>query len=464
MQFLNREAELGRLDALLERATGSFVVVYGRRRLGKTRLLVEWCRRHGGAYDVADQSASHIQRAYFAQAIAARLPGFGDVAYPDWRTLLTRLVREASAIGFRGPIVLDELPYLVQAAPELPSVLQRWVDHEAIPAGLVVAVAGSSQRMMDGIVLSESAPLYGRASELLKLEPLAPRWLESAFGAADIGTVVQLFAAWGGVPRYWELASATGSDLAEQVHRLVLDPMGPLHREPERLLLEEQPPATEVRPLLDAIGLGAHRVSEIGGRIGRPATALARPLARLSRLGLVRREVPWGEDERRSKRSLYRIADPFLRMWFRVVGPWRSLLAISERAERLALWRRYWPGLAAAAWEELVRAELPRGGEWGQLGRWWRGNAPEWDAVGRSRDGARLLLGEAKWSATPMPVDTVLKHARAVAARPEPTLAPAIRADRVIERALFVVAVDGPVPEHPHGVQVITGDDLLSRG
>ena len=165
---------------------------------------------------------------------------------------------------------------------------------------------------------------------MLDLGPIEPTYLRRAFRVQAAAQLVPLYAAWGGVPRYWELASECGAGIADQLDHLVLDPLGPLHREPDRLLIEEVPSALEVRPALDAIGAGAHRVSEIAGRLGRPATSMARPLDRLVGIGLVRREVPFGESERQSRRSLYRIDDPFFRLLVsrrgtqpRAPGGWR---------------------------------------------------------------------------------------------------------------------------------------------
>lgn len=454
MHFLNREQEMERLDALVVRG-GGFAAIYGRRRIGKTRLLVEWVRRHGGVYTVADQSAAEVQRRYLAEAIATRLEGFADVAYRDWRSLLTRLARDAAAAGWRGPFVLDELPYLVVASPELPAILQRWIDHEA--SELVVVVAGSSQHMMQGLVLEGSAPLFGRAREIMEIEPLAPRLLPDALDLDPV-EAAEAFTAWGGVPRYWELASELRGPLSRRLDHLVLDPLGALHREPDRLIVEELPPATEARPLLDAIGSGAHKVSEIAGRIGRPATSLNRPLQRLQGMGLVRREVPFGEDERSSKRSLYRIADPFTRLWFRVVAPHRALLATATRAGRLALLHKHWPQLLGEGWEDLCRQLVPRLdpstelgalGPWGPASRWWRGGAPEWDVVARSFDGRRVLVGEAKVS-----VRSVAAANRALASRPLPLGLPA---DVEIVRALFVAKAQP-------SSGVVTAADLLSAG
>ncbi len=188
--------------------------------------------------------------------------------------------------------------------------------------------------MMQGLALAADAPLYGRASEMLELAPLEPPYLAQAFDSEDRLEQVELYAAWGGIPRYWELAKEVEGGVLAQVDRLALDPLGPLHREPDRLLLEELPPAVETRPVLDAIGAGAHRVSEIAGRLGRPATSMARPLERLVAMALVRREVPFGEFAKTSRRSLYKIDDPFIRLWFRVVAPHRGLLAAPARGGR----------------------------------------------------------------------------------------------------------------------------------
>ena len=464
MIFLNRHDELARLRRVTMSAEGGLVVVYGRRRIGKTRLLLEWSREAGGLYTVADQSASEIQRRYFAEAVATRLPGFADVEYRDWPGLLARLARDAAAVGWRGPVIFDELPYLVGAAPELPSVLQRWLDHDAKQSRLVVAVAGSSQRMMQGLVLAPDAPLYGRAKELLDLHAIDAAYLGQAFGERSAARLVDLYTAWGGVPRYWELAREVARDVFTQIDQLVLDPLGPLHREPDRLLLEELPPALETRPLLDAIGAGAHRVSEIAARMARPATSLSRPLARLVSMGLVRREIPFGESEKAGKRSLYKIDDPFFRLWFRVVAPHRGALAAGSPSIRRDLLERHWPALAAQAWEELCRARLVgvAGESWDPGSRWWRGNEREWDVVSRTRDGRKLLLGEARWSAKPYGVRETERALSELSARPLPDVAREHAPDDIV-RCLFVpaLAASAAARARPAGPSIVTVEDLF---
>ena len=410
MRFLDRADEMRRLDALLAHP-GAFAVIWGRRRVGKTRLLIEWSQRHDGLYAAADPSAPAVQRRYLAAAVARRFPGFAAVEYPDWRSFLSRLAREAEANGWPGPFVLDELPYLIAADPTLTGVLQAWVD--TTPGRPTLVVSGSSRRMMRGATLAADAPLHGRAREAFAVRPLRPGYLADPFPGAGARDLLALHASWGGMPRYWELAEPFGLDVENAVDSLVLDPAGPLHAEPDRLLLEEVPPAAALRPLLDVIGAGAHRVSEMAGRLGRPASGLARPLAALAEMGLVRRETPFGSAPRSGKRSLYRIDDPFLRLWFRVVAPDRTALAQAPRETRLQYWRRRRAGLEAQAWEELCRMATPflhrsesalAGlGPWEPAQRYWRRNEPEYDVVARSVDDRRLLVGEAKSTSQPLP-------------------------------------------------------------
>ena len=442
MRFLNRTDELGRLDAALQHP-GSLTAIWGRRRVGKSRLLLEWSSRHDGLYTVADLSAPPVQRRYLAAAVAGRFPGFASVEYPDWRSFLDRLRGEAAAAGWPGPFILDELPYLLATDPSFASVLQNWLDRPGPRPSLVVS--GSSWRMMHGALLRAAAPLYGRAVEAFAVQPLRPGYLADAFPASSSTEQVALYALWGGTPRTWELAERFGTDLDDAVDSLVLDPAGPLHDEPDRLLREETPAATSLRPLLDVIGAGAHRISEIAGRLGKPASSLSGSLATLCEMRFLRREIPFGSPPRSGKRSLYRIEDPFLRLWFRVVAPHRAALAAAPRETRLAYWKRARPGLESQAWEELARmatptlhrTDSPLGalGPWEPAQRYWRRNEPEVDVVARSVDGKRLLVGEVKWAAESRP--------RRPAEKPETAHLPGA-SDAEVIHARFVPDPAGP--------------------
>ena len=399
--FLDREEEVARLRRLVARRDGALGILYGRRRCGKSRLLREVLARCRPIFYVADDRESALQRASLAREIARLVPGFDGVTYPEWSALFARLWTEAQ----RGTVLaLDEFPALVAVAPEVPSLLQKHLDRDA-RRGVHLLLSGSSQRMMQGLVFERTAPLYGRAVEILKVGPLAFGWIAKALGLTDPSSAVEAYAVWGGVPRYWELAAEHRS-LAAAIRSLVLSPLGVLYDEPGGLLLDDLRDTTQASSILSLIGQGCHRLSEIAGRLGKPATSLSRPLQRLVELGLVQREVPFGASTRDTKRTTYGVVDPFTSFWFRFVEPNRSRLE-AGRLEAVA--REVSARLAdhvARVWEELARASVPRlragGRSWGPAGRWWgpgRDRRPlEIDVVAESEDGTAVLLGEAKWS------------------------------------------------------------------
>ena len=215
---------------------------------------------------------------------------------------------------------------------------------------------------------------------------------------------------WGGVPRYWELASSFRG-LEEAIRELVLHRNGVLHEEPMGLLLDEMRSAVQPYSLLTVIGQGCHRLSEIAGRLGKPASSLLRPLVQLVDLGYVRRDTPFGDNEKSTRRSLYKIADPFLSFHFRFVQPNKSQLQIGAVSAVAAQVTRQFPTHVSAIWENwrepACRSQVSAG-EWGRARRWWgtgSDGAPlEVDVVAESVDGRAVLVGEAKWNDAPADV------------------------------------------------------------
>ncbi len=203
LPFLDRREEVRRLRRLLRRDEGSLGVLYGRRRCGKSRILREIMPARSSVFYVGDDREAALQRASLAGEIGRLLEGFGDVAYPDWEGLLARWWREAPS---GAVLVVDELPSLVARSPELPSLLQKHIDRDS-HRGVHLLVAGSSQRMMQGLVHDRTAPLYGRATEILDIAPLPAGWIEEALEIGEAADAVVALSVWGGVPRYWELAA-----------------------------------------------------------------------------------------------------------------------------------------------------------------------------------------------------------------------------------------------------------------
>lgn len=397
LNFLNRTREIAKLKRALNSSEPAFVVMYGRRRCGKSTLL-QHIAREKDIYYLADQQEVPLQIKSLSCEISRHISGFDQVTYPSWEILFNAVQNQAQP-GMS--LILDEFPYLVQKSPELPSILQKQIDSRRNTIHLIIC--GSSQRMMQGLILDSTAPLYGRAMEIIKLRPLAPGWLSDAIEFDAIQTV-EAYSIWGGVPRYWELAKQFPT-VEAACKELVLDRDGVLHEEPMRLLLDDMRGASQPHSLLGLIAGGANRLSEIAGRLGKPATSLTRPLTNLIQLGFIRKDVPFGENSRSSKRTLYKLEDPFLQFWYRIVLPNHSLLeqdlidaVYTDSKQKITT-------QAAEVWEELARQSVSRLAiakeRWKPASRWWgkgcNGKHMEIDTVAESMDGLCILFGEAKW-------------------------------------------------------------------
>ncbi|MDA0576681.1 MAG: ATP-binding protein [Verrucomicrobia bacterium] len=454
LAFLDRKDEQARLRQALGADEPGLAVVYGRRRCGKSTLLQKVVQP-GDVYFLADQREALLQIQAFATAVERVLPGFAAATYTSWDRLFTAL---AGRLRGRLNLFVDEFPYLVQSSPELPSIIQRLIDQPGSQS-IGWVLCGSSQRMMQGAILDRTAPLFGRAQVILKIRPLPAGWITDALGVAA-REAIAAYAVWGGVPRYWELARPYGST-AEALNALALNRNGVLHEEPQRLLQEDMRSAVQAYSLLSLIGSGCHRLSEIAARLEKPAGSLTRPLGMLIELGYVRKDSPWGENVRATKRTLHVIADPFLRFHFRFVLPNRSLLELGETTLTRRAVRDGMPAHIGGVWEELARESVPflniGGQRWRSAARWWGAGTDrqplELDVVAESEDRKSILIGEAKWT-----------RARPDVARLAADLAVRARKLPCIGKRSVVCALWLPEPDvdiAPDGVHVLGAADVL---
>jgi len=399
MKFVDRIKESERLTKALAGNSPSFGVVYGRRRLGKSTLLKR-VLAETDIYYMADQTEAKHQREVIATMISSVIEGFDKVIYPDWDSLLDTL---NSRIEKKFTLCIDEFPYLVSACPELPSVLQKRIDSKQLKYNLIVC--GSSQQLMYGLALDSTSPLYGRADVILKIAPIKLPYMQQALHLSDIEAVEE-YAVWGGVPRYWELREGDHS-LLDSLKRNLLSVNGTLYEEPLKLFKDDINDIVRTATIMSYVGLGAHKLSEIAGRCGEVATNLSRPLGKLIALGYLEREIPFGEDDKNSKKSLYKISDPFMNFYFRFIVPYRSFIELGRLSPILNTFETDFAGYVSQYWEKLCR-EAVSGNEiygirYGIARRWWgpvsRTEKMEFDVVAESLDKKYLLVGECKWTA-----------------------------------------------------------------
>jgi len=396
--FVNRETEITRLKRVLSSDGAHLVVIYGRRRCGKSALLKR-VMDESTIYFSADMRETPLQIMALAQRIEKLIPGFASPVYPGWDSLFRSL---NTALKTRITLCIDEFPYLVRNSPELPSVLQN-IHDEGDHSNFNVILCGSSQMMMHGLVLDKHAPLYGRADEIMKIQPMTAVHLKKFLGLSSVGAVAE-YGVWGGVPRYWEIRKDSGS-FDETLRHHVVNQYGLLADEPERLFSDEIRTSVQAFTLLSLIGSGCHRLSELAARLEKPSTHLSGALAFLTELKYIRREIPFGESLRSTKRSLYKIDDPFLNFWFTFIVPEKSRIDLGLTAQVIKEIKKKMPIYTSAIWEELCRQSVPfliRGKEFNPASRWWGKGIDctpmEIDVVAESTDKKELAVGEAKWS------------------------------------------------------------------
>ena len=402
MKFVDRIDETARLKDALAREKSSLVVMYGRRRLGKS-TLIKRVLSDRDVYFLADRSEGQYQRILLAKVIAQVLPDFDKLTYPDWESIF-RAVNYRT--GKRFTLCLDEFPYLVEQSPELPSVLQKLVDEKELKYNLVLC--GSSQNMMYGLFLDSTAPLYGRADEIMRLTPIRLPYIQEAL-SLDAMNAIEEYAVWGGVPRYWELRE-NRSSLADALWHNILSVNGTLYEEPVKLFQDDVKDIVKTSTIMSYIGTGANRLSEIAGRCNEPATNLSRPLKKLVDLGFLEKDVPFGIDEKNAKKSLYKIADPFMAFYYQFVVPNRSFIELGRRMPLEQALAAHFSEYVSMNWEKLCRdavtGNIVNGTVYGKAKRWWgsvfnedkKPEQVEFDVMAESLDKKYLLVGECKWT------------------------------------------------------------------
>jgi len=396
--FVNRVKEKDRLTKAFHKIDPQLIVVYGRRRCGKSALLRN-VLPESSIYFSADLRESRLQINAFANQVNQLVNDFNRVIYPDWESVLLSLNRSLSGLTV---VSIDEFPYLVRNSPELPSVIQKLTDNNSLNK-IHLVLCGSSQQMMQGMVIDSASPLYGRCNEVLRIDPMPAFYLSEFLGLIPVDTVTE-YAVWGGVPRYWEIR-ATSPDFKEAIKYHVLDKNGILNEEPERLFLDEMRTSMQAYSVIALIAGGCHRLSEIAARLNKPATQLSRILQFLVELKYIERELPYGESWKNSKKSLYKVRDPFLDFYFQFLVPNKSMLEFGMVDQ---VWDNIQTRLdqyVSFHWEELCRKAVPMltifGKQYMPASRWWgniNGQNMEIDIMADSVDTSTVLIGEVKWS------------------------------------------------------------------
>lgn len=411
MKFLNRHRELEQLDAILNADGPQFVVVYGRRRIGKTRLITHWINRpvaEGHTYWVAHRTSSDVLLRGFSQAIAGLFPAeTTGIVFADWAAALRQVF--ALARQRRLIVAIDEFPYLVESVPEIPGLLQMLWDRESPGTRIVLVLCGSHYHMMQEEFLSPRQPLYGRATAVIRVEEIGPGDLVQFLPRYSAQQVVEAYSVIGGVPKYLELWD-DGAPVLSNVQRLILSPASLFRHEALMLIQDEIAEPRTYLAILECLGAGLKTPADLAREAGIAINHMGKYLHTLVELRLVRRvlseDVP---DRTRTRISRYEIRDPFLRFYFHFVYRHPELVE-QNRTQRLVEIIRHGfdSHVGRTGYEELARRAVAEAGDQGKLpfepmyvGRAWDRQV-EINVVAISRKEKAVLLGECKWHSTKM--------------------------------------------------------------
>lgn len=418
--FIGRKTELAELNRLYHKNTFEMAVIYGRRRIGKTRLIQEFIKDKSAVYMTAVEAGAVVNLDLLSTAIYSAFLGEEDVSmmssFKDFRTALQYITQKSRKT--KVLLIIDEYPYLAQADKSISSIFQSVIDQEWKNSNLMLILCGSSMSFMENQVLGYQSPLYGRRTAQFRLEPLD--YYESSlfvphYTAEEKALVYGLT---GGVPQYLEMVDDSLS-IKENVLQMYLNPNAYLYEEPSNLMKQELKEPANYNAIVEAIAKGATKLNEISSKVQIENSNVSACLKSLIALGLVEKETAVTDEDNKKKTS-YILSDQMFRFWYRYIP--QCMLLINTRRFEKAYDKIIAPDLQnymGKVFEKIcmqhliilnTQDKLPY--EILKIGRWW-GNNPalkrqeEIDLLGVNDIDKSALFGECKYRNEFLNMDTI---------------------------------------------------------
>jgi AAA+ ATPase superfamily predicted ATPase len=404
--FINREKEIEALRAAYKESKAQFIVIYGKRRVGKTEIIKQFFKNIPHIYFLADKAPEKEQLRLLSEKVGMLYKdefllsrGFGN-----WYDFFTYIKDKGRLV-----LAIDEFPFLIEANKAVPSIFQKGWDEGLKDSGIFLIILGSSIGMMETDVLGYKSPLFGRRTGQLLIEPLSFWDSRKFFPKMSDEDFMYVYTILGGTPAYL-LQFDPSADLWTNIKKKILMPDAYLFSEPEFILKEELREPRNYFSILRAISMGKTRVSEIINETGFEKNVVGKYLSVLTDLRIVKREVPVTEKAyEKSKKGIYMLADNYFRFWFKYVFPNKSF--IEEGETDYVIRNKIRPELdifVSQTYEEVCRScvkkGLLKGMKFNKVGRWWTKDA-EIDIVGINKELNAILFAEVKWSEKPVGVN-----------------------------------------------------------
>lgn len=418
--FYCREQELHTMNRRYDKGKFECVVIYGRRRVGKTALINEFCKEKPTIYFSALNASSQENLEALSKAIYSCKNPDGNSApiYNSYESALEEIT--AMAKGQRLVFVIDEYPYLAKAEKSFSSRLQHIIDHVWQDSQLYLILCGSSMSFMEYQVLGYESPLYGRRTAQFKIQSLTYREMTVFHPALSFEDQALLYGITGGIPHYINKLDVT-STLEEALMDNLFSTSSYLFEEPENLLKQELREPAIYNSIISAIAGGASRANEISTKVGLESGICSKYIRVLLELGILKKETPI--TEKPGRKTIYAINDNFFRFWYRFVP--RNMSAISAgRIQRIysQAIKRYFPDYMGLVFEKMCREYLLRYAEnlpilLSDIGQWWGTDPKERkevqiDIVGTPVEGKEYIIGSCKYRNEKIGVDELdlIKH------------------------------------------------------
>ena len=404
-KFVNRTKELETLEKQYKSNASSLVIVYGRRRVGKTSLINEFLKRHNDTlYFLATEESETQNLNAFKLQVAEYVDNeLLKAASVDWLTVFKTLVNYKTET--KKIIVMDEFQYIGKANSAFPSIMQKVWDTLLANENIMLILCGSLISLMKSQTLAYGSPLYGRRTAQIKLKQIAFKHYGEFYNNMTAEQLIPFYAVTGGVPKYIEVFQGY-KDVYEAIQENVLNRQSFLYEEPYFLLQREVSEIGSYFSLIKTIAMGNRKLSEIASSLDVKATSLTKYLKVLTDLDLIEREVPATEvSSEKSKSGLYRITDNYITFWFKYIYPYRSYLEKGEDEYVMTkIKESFIQNFASFVYEDVCREkmwELSSQGKtlfFEKVGRYWGSKVGEIDIVAIGNEEKNLILGECKYT------------------------------------------------------------------
>ena len=411
-QFIDRESEMETLQNEYNRNGSSLVIMYGRRRVGKTTLISEFIKDKPALFFLASEESEAQNRNAFKDKAADFLESelLKNADIKNWEVIFKTIAD--TSFDSKPVIVIDEFQYIGKSNPAFPSIFQRIWEETLKDKPVMVILCGSLISMMKSQTLSYNSPLYGRRTAQIRLKQIPFRYYQEFFPGKNRRELIEMYSVTGGVPKYIELFSET-DDIYKSIQRCVLNRSGYLYDEPHFLLQQEVTEIGSYFSIIKAIAAGNSKLSAISTVLEIKSTGLTKYLKTLIDLDILEREVPVTEENpEKSKKGLYRIKDNYISFWFAFVYPNMSFIESgNSRIVMNKIRKGLISGHTAFVYEDVCRErmwDLNAEDCWpfhfSKIGRWWDGKN-EIDIAAIDPEEKNLILGECKFWQEPVGIN-----------------------------------------------------------